>query len=303
MALTNSQYDTIMRGYDRRQYENYRRQCARTDEIYEKFPRIREIQEAMSACSIRQAERLFDEEPDALEILRQELSSLRAEKEHLDINTLGVLYVVEAGESIQSVEDLKGKTIYSTGKGTTPEFALNYILRENGIDPETDVTIEYKSEATEVAAALAETDDAIAVLPQPFVTTAMMQNDKLRIALSLTDEWNKLDNGSTLVTGVTIIRTDVLEENPAAVEKFLEEYEASINYTETNAEDAAKLIAQYEIVPKEPIALKALPGCNIHFIKGEEMKEKASGYLQVLFDADPKSVGGTLPDDAFYYTE
>lgn len=156
-------------------------------------------------------------------------------------------------------EDLKGKTIYSTGKGTTPEFALNYILRENGIDPETDVTIEYKSEATEVAAALAETDDAIAVLPQPFVTTAMMQNDKLRIALSLTDEWDKLDNGSTLVTGVTIIRTDVLEENPAAVEKFLEEYEASINYTETNAEDAAKLIAQYEIVPKEPIALKALP--------------------------------------------
>lgn len=221
----------------------------------------------------------------------------------LDINTLGVLYVVETGESIQSVEDLKGKTIYSTGKGTTPEFALNYILRENGIDPETDVTIEYKSEATEVAAALAETDDAIAVLPQPFVTTAMMQNDKLRIALSLTDEWDKLDNGSTLVTGVTIIRTDVLEENPAAVEKFLEEYEASINYTETNAEDAAKLIAQYEIVPKEPIALKALPGCNIHFIKGEEMKEKVAGYLQVLFDADPKSVGGTLPDDAFYYTE
>lgn len=180
----------------------------------------------------------------------------------LDINTLGVLYVVETGESIQSVEDLKGKTIYSTGKGTTPEFALNYILRENGIDPETDVTIEYKSEATEVAAALAETDDAIAVLPQPFVTTAMMQNDKLRIALSLTDEWDKLDNGSTLVTGVTIIRTDVLEENPAAVEKFLEEYEASINYTETNAEDAAKLIAQYEIVPKEPIALKALPAAT-----------------------------------------
>ena len=166
------------------------------------------------------------------------------------------------------------------------------------------MTIEYKSEATEVAAALAEADDAIAVLPQPFVTTAMMQNDKLRIALSLTDEWDKLDNGSTLVTGVTIIRTDVLEENPAAVEKFLEEYEASINYTETNAEDAAKLIAQYEIVPKEPIALKALPGCNNPLpSRGEEMKEKVSGYLQVLFDADPKSVGGTLPDDAFYYTE
>lgn len=153
------------------------------------------------------------------------------------VNTLGVLYVVETGDTIQSVADLKGKTIYSTGKGTTPEFALNYILRENGIDPETDVTIEFKSEATEVAALLAASSaDAIAVLPQPFVTTAMMQNEKLRIALSLTEEWDKLqgNGGSTLVTGVTIVRNEAVEKNPQAFAEFLKEYEASIQYTETN---------------------------------------------------------------------
>ena len=221
------------------------------------------------------------------------------------VNTLGVLYVVETGETIRSFEDLKGKTIYSTGKGTTPEFALNYLLTENGIDPEKDVTVEYKSEATEVAAMLAESEDAVAVLPQPFVTTAMMQNEKLRIALSFTEEWDSLQgkNGSTLVTGVTIVRNEVLEENPQAFAEFLKEYEASVAYTETNPEDTAALIANYGIVPKEPVALKALPYCNLKFIKGEEMQDKVSGYLEVLFDADPTSVGGTLPDDAFYYAE
>ena len=221
------------------------------------------------------------------------------------INTLGVLYVVETGDTIQSVEDLRGKTIYSTGKGTTPEYALNYILNANGIDPEKDVTIEYKSESTEVAAVLADAEDAIAVLPQPFVTTAMMQNENLRIALSLTDEWDAVqgEGGSTLVTGVTIVRNAVLEENPQAFAEFMKEYEASIAYTETNPEEAAALIAGYEIVPKEPVALKALPYCNIRFVAGDEMKAKVSGYLEVLFDADPKSVGGTLPDDAFYYAE
>ena len=216
------------------------------------------------------------------------------------INTLGVLYVVETGDTIQSVEDLRGKTIYSTGKGTTPEYALNYILNANGIDPEKDVTIEYKSESTEVAAVLADAEDAIAVLPQPFVTTAMMQNENLRIALSLTDEWDAVqgEGGSTLVTGVTIVRNAVLEENPQAFAEFMKEYEASIAYTETNPEEAAALIAGYEIVPKEPVALKALPYCNIRFVAGDEMKAKVSGYLEVLFDADPKSVGGTLPDDA-----
>lgn len=219
------------------------------------------------------------------------------------VNTLGVLYVVETGDSIQSIADLKGKTIYSTGKGTTPEFSLNYILRENGIDPETDVTIEYKSESTEVAALLAEAEDAIAVLPQPFVTTAMLQNENLRIALSLTDEWDALqgEGGSTLVTGVTIVRNEVLEENPQAFAEFLKEYEASIAYAESNPDETAALIAGYEIVPKEAVAKKALPYCNIHFIAGAEMKEKVSGYLEVLYDADPASVGGTLPDDAFYY--
>lgn len=221
----------------------------------------------------------------------------------VDINTLGVLYVVETGEAIQSVEDLRGKTIYSTGKGTTPEYALNYILTENGIDPEKDVTVEFKSEATEVAAALAEADDAIAVLPQPYVTAALLQNEKLRIALSLSDEWDALQDagGSALVTGVTVVRNEVIEANPQAFEKFMEEYAASVAYTETNPDEAAALIAGYEIVAKEPIAKQALPYCNIAFITGTEMKEKVSGYLEVLFEANPQSVGGSLPDENFYY--
>ena len=225
------------------------------------------------------------------------------EIEVLAVNTLGVLYIVENGESVQSIADLKGQTIVAAGKGSTPEYALRYLLTENGIDPDNDVTIDWKSEHSECVAALASGQASVALLPQPFVTVAQSKIEGLRMALDLTKEWDALDNGSGLITGVIVARRAVVEENPAAVEKFLEEYEASINYTETNAEDAAKLIARYEIVPKEPIALKALPGCNIHFIKGEEMKEKVAGYLQVLFDADPKSVGGTLPDDAFYYTE
>ena len=225
------------------------------------------------------------------------------EIEVLAVNTLGVLYIVENGESVHSMADLKGKTIVAAGKGSTPEYALRYLLTENGIDPDNDVTIDWKSEHSECVAALASGQASVALLPQPFVTVAQSKIEALRMALDLNAEWDALDNGSALITGVIVARRAVVEENPAAVEKFLEEYEASISYTETNAEDAAKLIAQYEIVPKEPIALKALPGCNIHFIKGEEMKEKVSGYLQVLFDADPKSVGGTLPDDAFYYTE
>lgn len=217
----------------------------------------------------------------------------------LDINTLGVLYVIETSDQINSVEDLKGKTIYSTGKGTTPEYCLNYILESNGIDPETDVTIEYKSEATEVAAMLENATDAIAVLPQPYVTVAMNQNDKIRIALDLTEEWEKID-GTQMVTGVTIVRNEFLEENKAAVDKFLEEYAESVEYVNSETDAAAALVGQYDIVA-EAVAKKALPYCNIVCITGEDMKSSIDTYLNVLYNSDPTSVGGQLPDDSFYY--
>ena len=219
----------------------------------------------------------------------------------LDINTLGVLYVLntDSGSALTSVSDLKGKTIYSTGKGTTPEYVLNYILQSNGIDPAKDVNIEYKSEATEVAAMLAESADAIAVLPQPYVTVAMNQNDNLRIALDLTEEWEKID-GTQLVTGVTIVRTEFLEQNPNAVAKFMEDYAASVEYVNSNVDEAAALVGGYDIVA-EPVAKKAIPYCNIVLKTGDDMKTDIQNYLTVLYNSEPTSIGGELPDDSFYF--
>ncbi len=218
------------------------------------------------------------------------------------INTLGVLYVVENGDSVQSVADLAGKTIYSTGKNNTPEYTLNYILSQNGIDPASDVTVEYKSEATEVTAMLAEAGEgAVAVLPQPYVTIACSQNENLRVALDLTEEWDKVNADSTLVTGVLVVNSDFAKENEAAFAEFLEDYEASIDYVNANVSEAAQLVADYGIVPKAPVAEKALPACNIVYIAGQEMKADLQGYLQVLYDQNPDSVGGALPGDDFYY--
>ena len=222
----------------------------------------------------------------------------------LTINTLGVLYLVENGDQVQSVSDLKGKTIYASGKGATPEYALNYILKENGLTPGEDVQIEWKSEHTECVAALAEHEDAAALLPQPFVTTAQSKNDSLRVALDLTEEWDKIqkDNGgnSSLVTGVTVVRTEFAQEHPEIVEDFMARYQESVSYVNEYTEEAAKLIGDYDIVPEE-IAKKALSECNIVYIDGAEMKEKLSGYLEVLEQENPQAVGGALPTDEFYY--
>lgn len=220
----------------------------------------------------------------------------------IDINTLGVLYVAETGDTIASVEDLKGKTVYLTGKGTTPDFVIQYLLAEHGLTTE-DVKLEYKAEPTEVVSVLSEDENAVGLLPQPFVTVAQAQNEKIRIALDLTKEWDALqeEGGSALVTGVTVVRTEFLEENEEAVAGFLEDHEHSTAYTNEHPEEAAALIEELGIVAKAPIAQKAIPMCNITYIDGEEMQEKLGGYLEVLYEMESKSVGGALPDEAFYY--
>ncbi len=222
----------------------------------------------------------------------------------LAVNTLGALYIVESGDTVHSVEDLRGKTIYSSGKGSTPEYALQYMLSQNGIDPENDVTIEWKSEHSECVAALAAQENAIAMLPQPFVTTAQTKNEKIRVALDLTEEWEKLsssgENKATLITGVVVARKEFTEQNPDLTAAFLEGYQASVDYVTSDIDGAAALVGKYDIVP-EAVAKKALPECNITFISGSEMQEKLSGYLQTLFDQNPKAIGGTLPSDDFYY--
>lgn|GEM_PF-256929 len=223
----------------------------------------------------------------------------------LAINTLGVLYIVESGNTVQSMEDLRGKTIYASGKGATPEYALNYILSANGIDPTADVTIEWKSEHAECLSALMAQENAIAMLPQPFVTTAQTKSDQIRVALDLTQEWDALQEGnetpSALITGVVVARREFVEQNPDAVSAFLDHYKTSVEYVNSNTDEAAQLVGQYEIVTAE-VAEKALPACNITFIEGKEMQEKLSGYLAVLFEQNPRSIGGALPGDDFYFS-
>lgn len=221
----------------------------------------------------------------------------------IDINTLGVLYMVSGDSSITGVEDLAGRTIYLTGKGTTPDYVLHYILSGNGMDADSDCTLEYKSEATEVAALLAENPDAIGLLPQPFVTAACAQNDALSVILDMNAEWEKLqgEDGNRLVTGVTVVRNEFLQEHENAVATFMEEHQASAQSMNSDVENGAKLAAASEIIAKEPIALKAIPKCNITYIDGADMKQALSGYLEVLYEQNPESIGGALPGDDFYY--
>lgn len=216
------------------------------------------------------------------------------------INTLGILYVVEAGDTVNSVADLKGRTVYSSGKGATPEYSVDYILSQNGIDPETDVTVEFKSEHTELAAALQSGTADLAVLPEPFVTTVLAGNDNLRVALNLNEEWDKVSDGSGMVTGVLVVRSEFTEQHPDELTALLEAYEQSVNFVNENPAEAAAIIEQNGIA-KAAVAEQAIPKCNIVFISGNEMRTKVEGFLEILFDMNPKAVGGALPGDDFYY--
>lgn len=222
----------------------------------------------------------------------------------LAINTLGVLYLMENGDTIKSVADLKGKTVYSSGKGAVPEYAFNYILKANGLNPDTDLRVEYKSEHTEALAALLNDKSGLAVLPQPFATVASLKNKGLRPALDLTKEWDKASKNakSTMITGVVVVNKDFAVKYPEKIKKFMADYKASIDYTNDNIDDAAKLIEENDIVPAA-VAKKAIPQCNITYVDGSDMKDKLSGYLQVLFEANPKSIGGKMPADDFYYVQ
>ncbi|MCI8573351.1 MAG: ABC transporter substrate-binding protein [Oscillibacter sp.] len=218
----------------------------------------------------------------------------------LAVNTLGVLYIVENGDTIHSMADLAGKTIAAAGKGSTPEFGLRYLLAQNGLDPDADVTIDWKSEHAECVAALAAGTASAALLPQPFVTVAQTKQDTLRVALDLTEEWEALDNGSAMITGVAAIRRSFAEEHPEAVELLRDDYAASVAWVNANPADAAARIGELGIL-EAAVAEKALPYCNIVCIQGAEMESSLSGYLQTLFDALPQSVGGALPGHDFYY--
>ena len=216
----------------------------------------------------------------------------------LAVSTLGVLYVVEAGSEVNSVADLAGKTVYATGQGATPEYILNYLLDKNGVAG--TVEVNYVGEHAALATMLADGSAEIGMLPEPNVTSTLAGNDNLRIALNLTEEWNKVCS-TELVQGVVIARKSFVNEHPEAIEQFLREYEKSSAFVNENIDEAAKLIVDAGILGNVEIAKKAIPNCNISFSKGEAMHKAVEGMLTVLFEANPKSIGGKLPDKDFYY--
>ncbi len=219
----------------------------------------------------------------------------------LAVNTLGVLNLLSKDGSLTSAAELKGKTIYSPGQGANPEYILRYVLQGNGIDPDNDVTIHFVGEGSELMGIWQTEPEAILQAPQPVATNLLMQNEGAA-AVDMTAQWEAVSGGeSTLMMGCCIVRNEFLKENPDTVALFLKEYAASIETAKTDVDGTAALCEQYGIIPKAPLAKKAIPQCGLTFVSGADMKTQLGGYLQVMFDANPKSVGGKLPADDFYY--
>jgi len=217
----------------------------------------------------------------------------------LALNTLGVLYILENGDSVHSMADLAGQTLYATGQGANPEYVLHYLLRQNGLEPDRDVTIEWRT-GEEVAALLASGEITLAMLPIPAATAAQMQNTDVRTALDLTDVWNASGAGGTLTMGCVVARTQFAAEHPEAVDAFLAEYRASIQYVQEQPDKAAEWAAQYGITPSAAVAQRAIPQANLVCLTGIDLLS-IQDYYEVLYRADPNAIGGSIPDGAFYY--
>ena len=222
----------------------------------------------------------------------------------LALNTLGVLYLLENGNTVQSINDLKGKTVYVPGAGTNPEYILKYIIEANGMKVGTDVIFDYTySSPDTLATAVAGGLASIALLPEPKVTAVKNQNSEIRTALDLTEEWEKKAGKGTLVQGCIIVRKAFADAHTNEIAKFLEEYKASVNYVNESTAEAANLIAEAGIIPKAPLALKAIPNCNIKYVDGVEMKASLSEFYKILHGVEPSSIGGEIPNDGLYYVK
>ena len=212
----------------------------------------------------------------------------------LGVNALGVLYILENGDRINSVADLEGKTILASGQGSTAEYVLNYILEQSGVSAE----IFWASEHSEAATLALSGEYDIVMLPEPFVTTVTTKSGSFRVALDLTREWEALGGGELTMGGIAV-RTEFLEARPDAVKAFVKEYASSVAFTNAQPADAAKLIAKYEIAAEE-IAKNAIPRCNIVWLHGDNYKAKLENFLGVVYEANPAGIGGKMPGDDFY---
>lgn len=221
----------------------------------------------------------------------------------LAVNTLGVLYVLENGDSVQAIADLAGKTLEATGQAAVPEYALNYLLAENNLLD--DVTVNFRSEHTELATLAASGQVDLAMLPEPFVTTVLARNPDFRVALDLTQEWQKLQqqagSDSELAMGCLVVNKEFAENNREALRSFLDEYKQSTEYVNDNHEQAGELAVKFEILADAVLAARSIPNCNIVLIEGEAMQPILDPFYEVLFAANPQSVGGATPDTGFYW--
>ncbi len=220
----------------------------------------------------------------------------------LGTNTLGVLYIVENGSTVNNLADLKGKTIIASGKGGSPEFILNQLLIAAGIDPSKDVTINWMMNHTDVASTLMATEGAVAMLPQPFTTIVEEKSPAVRIAVDLNEEW-QTSQQTALPMGVLIAQKSLISDREADVQIFLSAYAGSVAFVNTDPAAAGALVSKYGIIADQAIAEKAIPLCNIVFVSVEDGKADLNRFFEIIGKMDPKSVGGTIPDDNFYYSE
>lgn len=220
----------------------------------------------------------------------------------LAVNTLGVLSMLTNGEEIASVADLAGRTIYAPGQGANPEYILRYVLRGNGVNPDNDVTIQFVGEGSELLTVWQTDPEAVIMAPQPVATSILMQNENAVKVFDMTEEWSAVSGGrSSLMMGCVIVRNEFMAEHPQAVKDFLTEYADSIQLAKEDVEGTAALCEQYGLIPKAALAAKAIPECGLTYVDGVEMQKQLSGYLQAMFDADRKSVGGAMPGEDFYW--
>lgn len=219
----------------------------------------------------------------------------------LCLNTLGTLYIMENGNTVTDIKSLEGKTVYATGEGAVPQYVLEYILSENGIN----CKVEYLTEHSELAAKMIAGDVKLAMLPQPFVTQVSLKNKDIKIALNLTEEWNKIasskNNNSMLTMGCFVVKKEFAEKNPEAVARFVKDFGESVSKVTSDPTAAGDAVQTAGIMDSAAAAAKAIPNCNITCIAGDDMKTILSGFLNVLYAQNPASVGGKLPDDGFYY--
>ena len=242
----------------------------------------------IAAIATNAAAVLASKNPDSIQVLA--------------VNTLGVLYILEKGDTVHNMADLAGKTLYapSNTKGANPEHILNHLLEGNGVNP-SEVNIEWLT-PQEITAKMSSSDAGICMLPVPAATALLVKDSAVREAVSLSQAWQELEN-SPLPMGCIVARTAYIEEHPQEAEAFLTAYEASIDYISdpANSADAAALVAEYGFAPNENVAARAIPQCSLTYVTGQEMKTMLEDYYSILFQAEPKSIGGGLPYDSFYY--